>query len=310
MGTFLFVAFLVVVAFGIYFGVSRITESALGARHQAAMPAPQASKKPPLPEEQAAEFLAWYNAQTKPAIALTPDPESPIDPKGTRLFGPAYLEKGEEWPCGNDGRTLDFLAQLNLEDCAALEGYPQEGIVQFFVGRDDLFGANFDDLLNGQFHVRCIPADMDGEMRNPPHSDEFDTSGIDDFSPSCNHEARLRGIRLAAAPVEDRIDLSVMQAEERFFALSDDYDLDPLYDRIDAADQNRPARHHTGGFPAFVQSDIRKDPRYADFDRVILRLTSDDFLMWGDVGEAVFMMRSSDLAAGNFSQVAYSWDCS
>jgi uncharacterized protein YwqG len=31
--------------------------------------------------------------------------------------------------------------------------------------------------------------------------------------------------------------------------------------------------------------------------------------MWGDVGEAVFMIRSTDLANGDFGQVAFSWDC-
>ena len=31
--------------------------------------------------------------------------------------------------------------------------------------------------------------------------------------------------------------------------------------------------------------------------------------MWGDVGEAVFMIRADDLAARDFSRVAFYWDC-
>jgi uncharacterized protein YwqG len=119
----------------------------------------------------------------------------------------------------------------------------------------------------------------------------------------------LRGIMLVAEPFEDQIDLSNKDAETRFFGLSEDHDLDPLYEEIDAIDRMRAPSHHTGGYPAFTQSDIRFEKKYADFDHVLLRLTSDDILMWGDAGECVFMMRSADLARGDFSGIAYSWDC-
>lgn len=285
----------------------------LGLAKPAAVAPPMPQRKaelPPIHDQVADEFMAWYNAQTKPAVVFAPDPALPIGVAGSRLFGPAYLAHGEEWPRGANGATLDFLAQIDLADCLPLDGYPREGLVQFFISRDDLFGADFDNPAAGDFLVRHIRPDASGGLHASPHIAEFDPSGIDDYSPSNNYAMRVRGVGLAARPATDRIDLSVMEAEERFIALPKENDLNPLYTRIDAVAEHRPPRHHTGGFPAFTQADIRKDPRNAHLDHVLLRLTSDEYLMWGDVGECVFMMRSSDLAEGDFGKVAYSWDCS
>lgn len=267
-------------------------------------------KKIPIPDDELSAFKQWYVEQRKPALALVPDPSLPIDTFSSRLFGPAFIPDGEEWPVGADGRTLNFLAQLNLADCHTLANYPRSGIVQFFIGRDDLLGANFDDLLAGNYLIRYFRPDAPGALQEPPHSGERDPSGIDDYSPANNFEFRKRGVILVAEPFEDIIDLSVKEAAQRFDAIPREYDLDALYEIVEADEQQRLMHHNTGGFPAFTQTDIRFDERYAPYDHVLLRLTSDDFSMWGDVGECVFMMRSTDLAEGNFSEVVYSWDCS
>lgn len=273
-------------------------------------PAPQQSSTreqlQPLPQNKVEAFLDWYRAQRKPAVRLTPDPDAPIEPLGTRLLGPAYLPDGEEWPRDDAGEPLLFLAQINFADCAALEGYPREGVIQFFIGVDDLFGADFDNLLGGTRFIRVIAPDAKGALHDRPPTTRTDEYL---YSPSQSDTVRDRGVMLVAESFEDQIDLSNREADQRFFAMSEDHDLDPLYEAIDAIDQTRTLCHHTGGYPAFTQSDIRFDEKYAGFNQVLLRLTSDDILMWGDAGECVFMMRSADLARGDFSQVAYSWDC-
>ena len=128
-----------------------------------------------------------------------------------------------------------------------------------------------------------------------------------DYSPFCSEMVRNRGLALKAEPTVDPIDPAIKDAERRILDLYDRYDLAPLDAFVEA--HERPLRHHTGGYPAFTQSDIRLDASYAEYDRVLLRLTSDDNLMWGDSCEAVFMMRGADLAAGDFDAVVYSWDC-
>lgn len=280
-----------------------------------ATPAPPSSRparpaKPHLPQETANEFLDWYRAQRKPAIELTPDPDKPIEPRGSRLFGPTLVLDGEDWPRDKDGSPLEFLAQLNLADCTALQDYPYEGLLQFFIGIDDLYGANFDNLMAGTYRVQLIGVNDTGALQSRPPVKPF-AAGPHEYipSPAINDDVSARGIALVPRLIEDQIDLSIHEAGQRLFELGRKYDLDALYDELDTIDRDRPNRHHTGGFPAFTQSDIRAEERNADLDHVLLRLTSDEYMMWGDVGECVFMMRSSELAKGDFSRVAYSWDC-
>ncbi len=266
-------------------------------------------KKEALPAELANEFLDWYRAQREPAIALKPAPHLPVEATTSRIFGPAFLLDGEAWPTDTSGKTLDFLAQLNLADCAALNGYPATGLIQFFIGRDDQYGMKFGDLRNGNFLVRHVTADAKGVLREAPHKDEYDQSGLDFYSPSFGLKARLRGVTLKADLIEDMIDLSHYQASTRFFELLDKYNLDPLCEILDKLEADRSQGHHTGGYPAFTQEDIRETGDYLEYDHVLLRLTSDDHLIWGDMGECVFMIPSGDLSKGDFSRVIYSWDC-
>ncbi|HEY6814824.1 MAG TPA: YwqG family protein [Croceibacterium sp.] len=272
-------------------------------------PRPRASDKPPLPAELLAEFEAWYLTQHKPAVALRPDPAGAIGSTGSRLGGPVWLAAGEAWPVDEKGVPLEFIAQLDLADCSALAGYPRSGLVQFFIGRDDLYGAEFDDLLAGSYLVRYCAADAAGALHAPPPLTEHDGVPCSDYSPFQNDGVRENGLALAAVLVDDPIDLSIKEAELRIDELYKHYDIATLYAFAERPEVERPIRHHTGGYPAFTQSDIRNDAAYADLDQVLLRLTSDDSIMWGDVGEAVFMMRSEDLATGDFSKVAFSWDC-
>lgn len=79
-----------------------------------------------------------------------------------------------------------------------------------------------------------------------------------------------------------------------------------LWDETEA----RPLRHHVGGHPAFTQDDFREPGAYGDFDRTLLRLTSDANLLWGDCGEAVFLIRRDDLLQRDFSSAIFYWDCS
>lgn len=290
------------------FGSSTPPEPIPASSRSAAVRA-RAQAKPTIPDDVLDEFKRWYLDQRKPAVALLPDPAGAIGVAGSRLGGPAWLADGETWPIDANGVPLEFLAQLDLADCSALEGYPREGIIQVFVGRDDVHGANFDNLLKGGFlvrHVRDIDA---GGLHPPPPLKEVAGVRFSDFSPFCDEESRNGGIALVAEIIEDRIDFSIKEAERRILDLCNQFDTAPLDAFVERQAHERLLRHHVGGYPAFTQTDIRNQDAYADYDRVLLRLTSDDILLWGDSGEAVFMMRSADLVADDFSKVAYSWDC-
>ena len=63
-------------------------------------------------------------------------------------------------------------------------------------------------------------------------------------------------------------------------------------------------------YPRFVQYDIRKPDHLADYDQVVMQFGAPKDMMWGDVGEACFLMRREDLKNRAFDKAIYNWDCS
>lgn len=266
--------------------------------------------KPRVPAAELAAFKEWYLAQRKPAVALVRDPDLPIAATGSRIGGPAWLAEGEPWPTGADGMPLDFLAQLDLADCAPLDGYPPQGVVQFFIGRDDLFGADLDHPLGGNVLVRCVLPGAAGRLHPQPPLEEPENTPFNEPSQFETVNPRENGLGLRPEPFVDRIDWSTNETRQRLNALAERYDVGPVEDFLDSQANERMMGNHTGGYPVFTQSDSRTTPDLVQFDHVLLHLSSaeDDF-HWGDTGEAVFMIRSDDLRRGDFSRVLYSWDC-
>lgn len=267
------------------------------------------SAKPPLPDTELDQFKAWFALQRKPAVELTPTPSMMVALEGSRLGGPAWLAEGESWPRDPAGVPLEFLAQLACTDCASLSGYPSGGFIQFFVGRDDLFGMNLDELPNGSALVRWCDPSSSGGFHTPPELEEVGGVPFSDFSPFLDPSLRAAGIALRATPFEDWIDQSVKDMEEYVYRLYQEYDIKQLENYIESEEVARPLRHQTGGYPSFTQSDIRYQAELSNLDHVLLRLTSDEVVQWGDVGEAVFMLREADLLAKNLGATVFSWDC-
>ena len=272
-------------------------------------PAPPKPSKPPIPQEELDAFKAWFASQTRPAIAFKPAPDRPVAEHGSRLGGPAWLADGEDWPKAANGVPLELVFQLDCADCATLDGYPADTILQFFVGRGDVYGCDFDDLVNGDFLVHARHSSDNGSLHTPPSLEEANGEFGNEYSPFLKMDVRQTGLMLDPQQVDDRMDYSIDGLYDHVLPLQDKFDLAALDAWLDSEDGMRPHRHHTGGYPAFTQADITETSAGKPFDHVLLRVTSDENVMWGDVGECVFLIRSADLRKGDFSRVAYSWDC-
>lgn len=259
---------------------------------------------PPMTDAQFAEFCSWYEAQVLPAVRLDVGDAAPATRGGSRLGGPAWLPDGEAWPLGRDGRALDFLAQLDFGELPELPDFPTSGVLQFFIGRDDLYGANFDDPAAGDFKVIWRPAPTAGAVRSPPQNVEEDCSPLSDT-------LRRSGRRLTSSTCEHRPPVSSWTIERDHPDLMRSKTSDRIWDFVERRDDKPNDRHHVGGHPDFTQDDFRRDPRFANRDRVLLQLWSypDRELMWGDCGQANFMISRADLLARDFSRVTYHWDC-
>ena len=258
---------------------------------------------PPITDAEFAAFCAWYETQDLPALQLDVGETVPAARDGSRLGGSVWLPEGEAWPVGTDGRPLSFLAQLDFSELPRVPDFPTRGVLQFFIGQDDLFGANFEKPEAGDFRVIWRP------LLTGPGALHQQPPGVIDCSPMSD-ELRRTGRRLAGSASRHWPTISSWTLDRDQPALMKSATSDRIWDFVEQRDTLR-EKHHVGGYPDFTQDDFRRDARYADRDRVLLQLWSypHDLLMWGDVGQANFMIARADLLALDFSRVTYHWDC-
>ena len=283
----------------------RARQQRQAARQRAAQWIAENPPGPPATEEQEAAFAARLEPLRLPALQLEAAPGALPQILGTRIGGPAWIPDGEAWPIGRDGRPMEFLAQLDFAELPPLPDFPDSGLLQFFVARDDRYGADFDDPARSDVLLAWRPeSPAGGRLHQQPPLDEIDSSPFED------ENVRMSGRPLKAAqssrlPSHDSVAVEQVLAEMDIANAANVGDLlDPLLD------EDEPPSQFVGGHPRFVQWDFRKPGFRDDYDRVLLQLDSDSGLIWGDCGLAVFMIRRADLLARDFSRAAFSWDCS
>jgi len=221
----------------------------------------------------------------------------------SKVGGQPYIPKGQEWPAAHDGRGLFFLAQLNFGEMPALPPFPTQGIVQFFILDDDLYGMDFDDGENQDtFRVIFHPEVIQNEaiLRTPsPMLRDFDELP---HHPDESYPLKFSLQEEVAAITDYRFYEYFGQDFFRQFG-EKEWDVMDEFGKI-----VRPQGHKIGGYAYFTQD----DPRRPDDPMLLLfQLDSDELmdLMWGDMGVGHFFIREKDLAARDFSKVLYDWDC-
>jgi len=260
---------------------------------------------PPASAEQLLAFREQAAALVLPSVQLEAAADEPARPGGTRIGGPAWLAEGEAWPCGRDGRPMEFLAQVDFGELPPLPDFPQAGLLQFFIARDDLFGADFDDASRSDVRLLWRPeAPANGPLHQQLPLDELDSS------PFAGNQVRsagraLRGLPSTRAPAPFSLPVDLLL---RAIGIEDAANIDEVEDPY--WDGEEPPSQFIGGHPRFIQADFRRPGFLEDYDRVLLQLESQNGLLWGDCGWAVFMIRRADLLARDFSRPAFYWDCS
>lgn len=221
----------------------------------------------------------------------------------SKVGGMPYLPLGVDFPAGPDGRPLFFLAQLNFAEMPRLEPFPEQGIVQFFISDDDLYGMDFDDGENPDtFRVLFYSdpvQDTTALQTTLPDNTDFD------LLPHHPDESYPLLFELE----EELLPLTDYQFWQQFGAGffrqfgEKEWEIQDEFGRLVRADG-----HKVGGYAYFTQD----DPRRIDDPMLLLfQLDSDEQmdLMWGDMGVGHFFIREKDLLARDFSRVLYDWDC-
>ncbi|KZN44187.1 YwqG family protein [Pseudoalteromonas luteoviolacea] len=220
----------------------------------------------------------------------------------SKFAGKPYWPKDKTYPCNKNAEPLVLLAQINFEEVPALEGYPTQGILQFFVEDDDeMFGMGYDvgvdEAIEQAYGYRVI----------------YHKEIVKDVS------FLEKGLPCAALdsdfPIANEYSLQFESPTDyRFEKICGDvFEMDEsvgeyLYDNFESMGSK------IGGYAHFIQEDPRGYEKPGENWVLLFQLDSEDDegveVMWGDCGVANFFVEPKALQKLDFSRVWYTWDCS
>ncbi|MCF0111396.1 MAG: DUF1963 domain-containing protein [Erysipelotrichaceae bacterium] len=253
-------------------------------------------------------LLALMKEHAKPCIRYNVI-ESETGLYDSKLGGAYYVPDGMDVPEVN-GVKLYLLAQINLEQQPAINGFPTKGLLQFFIADDDDFGLARKDEPCSRAAVRYIPEIPDTE--NVTVIDEKPVCFP--FDPGLS--LALVGKKSISVPVPISNDYEKILTEsvpellcKKAWGIG--FQNEYLNDTFDMQVYHMPdvekAGTLLGGYPDFAQDEPRE---YGTYDTLVFQLDSDmDYVCWGDAGIAQFFISAEDLADCNFNNVLYTWDC-
>ena len=243
------------------------------------------------------------NARRVVALQLTGVPENKgtadaAEPTGSRVGGLAFVTDDYLEPRDSDGNRMIFLAQLNLAKLPPLEGYPTEGLLQFFIADDDLLGLDYEKLAgdSGSFVVRLIPASELGRGRLAEASQS-------EYTPVSGGYFTVDGVLYDQLPNSEDKDFGAVTGIDWY---SEDPEIEAMFSSL----YEFPQSVYGAGWATFTQ----EDPRDGDSKLELLfqldweRDNGVD-VMFGDAGVVNFFITREDLTQRNFHNAAYNWDC-
>jgi hypothetical protein len=120
-----------------------------------------AAKVPVQADAVLAPYRQRLDATRKPVAQLRLQPVAQDDRLVSKVGGRTYWTADQAYPRDAHGQPLALLAQVDLATLPPLRGYPTRGLLQFFIGSDDFYGANLDgasDLaaLSAQRNFRVV----------------------------------------------------------------------------------------------------------------------------------------------------------
>lgn len=247
----------------------------------------------------------------------------------SKFGGLPYLPKNREVPKDKENRQFTLLAQINIEELPENNIYPmKEGMLQFWILNDDVFGLDFDNPLGNGYKVvyykeidKSVTEEEILEKYKPYEEDEnyfpiegefslkfelrdgYFSDSNDDFREIIDEEMKKFHLKNK----EKYKEILKVYADEEYLSHWDIWDI--LEEDKEVGEKLFEAGHKIGGYPDYTQNDIRDK----EYEVLLLQIDSegtDEYeIMWGDCGIANFFIREKDLKELNFDEVIYNWDC-
>lgn len=263
------------------------------------------------------QFRDRFEATVKPYVEIQAHPTRAATVWQSKLAGFPYLPKGFDYPKTPEGDYLYLLAQINFREVPRLEGFPEKGILQFYIAGDDLYGCNYEDRMSQTgFRVLYFP-DSDLNEDNLITNFEFlqnlwdtESTPFSIYTQDKNDCFALTFNQQSAPITTSDYKFDELIGNDVCDAFVNDVELNYEYNDMYSGG------HKLGGYPDCVQEDPRRFlPE--DMEPYILLLQIDTDMesaeeigiQWGDNGTCNFFIKDSALKRLDFSDIIYDWAC-
>lgn len=240
----------------------------------------------------------------------------------SKFGGLPYWDEEMEYPTDENGNALILLAQINFERTPISdERFPKTGILQFFIGTDDIMGVDFDNLTAQKgfrvvYHEKVNNNFTKEDIRSQGIRANVELDGAsEEYFPfykqyEITFEESIEPISVATNNFEELL----REAEEEVLGTK----IDNVWDIFDSDEEDYVNEtfgicgHKILGYPFFTQWDPRDENdmyKGKKYDTLLLQIDSVGDILWGDSGVGNFFINEEDLKNKNFNNVMYTWDC-
>ena len=256
------------------------------------------------------------------AYQLEFDTESAPTIFDSKVGGLPYWDPAKTYPTDSNGKKMYLLAQINFDQDKAESPLPQSGMLQFFIGGEEMYGLDFDHPTEQKdwrivYHEKVdasVTAETVEAMGIPSNNGDDEEVDSPVFR-SCVFRLVKKETWLTPDNWE-RFDELTLEVAEDLFGETDAESADEVFGEDQYAlleeEYFYSENSHLLGHPYFTQADIRE--RGWRYDTLLFQLDSEtvdeeDIVMWGDMGVGNFFINAEDLKRLDFSNVLYNWDC-
>ena len=239
----------------------------------------------------------------------------------SKFGGLPYISTDSDTPKDSNGNQLALLAQINCSNLPENTLYPKEGLLQFWISRNDDFclGNPKDYCVK---YIKNIENNITIEnilnkynLLNEENSEEYSPFNKKNTSFALKFEKGISTITSTDFLFED---IALKTIHELF----PDENIEDLYDDLERDVFNTLFKafngvdHAIGAYPTFTQWDPRNPEEKDAYGITLLQVEShwdndsnSSGIMWGDSGVANFFINKEKLEHLNFEDVLFNWDC-
>lgn len=239
----------------------------------------------------------------------------------SKFGGIPYIANDSNIPIDSNGTQLALLTQINCGELPENNLYPKDGLLQFWISRNDNFGLNNKEDYRVKY-IKDIDTNVTNEdvlnkynLLNEDNSEEHSPFNKKNTSFALKFEKGISSITSNDFQFEE---LALQTVQELF----PDEDIEDLYDDLEreAFDTLFKAfdgvNHAIGAYPTFTQWDPRNPDEPNAYGVTLLQVESQwnndsdgAEIMWGDSGVANFFINKEKLEKLDFEDVLFNWDC-